>query len=157
MPCVEEANEACAFSPHPLHYPHRSKCRRDIFHVFQPGSEESVHMRSRSHSDRWKLLTISDCLHKLIFILSIVYIHTQKLHQFSNLPSSQTTVFSAVGFRTRGLETTAGPLYGADPLNTKGHVSCNPTELFHPNPKGHLANYLPKHILKLQIIGAVWY
>lgn len=157
MPCVEEANEACAFSPHPLHYPHRSKCRRDIFHVFQPGSEESVHMRSRSHSDRWKLLTISDCLHKLIFILSIVYIHTQKLHQFSNLPSSQTTVFSAVGFRTRGLETTAGPLYGADPLNTKGHVSCNPTELFHPYPKGHLANYLPKHILKLQIIGAVWY
>lgn len=156
MPCVEEANEACAFSPNLLHYPHRSKCRRDIFHVFQPGSEESVHMRSRSHSDRWKLLT-SDCLHKLIFILSIVYIHMQKLHQFSNLPSTQTTVFSAVGCRTWGLETTAGPLYGADPLNTKGQVSCNPTELFHPYPKGHLANYLPKHILKLQIIGAIWY
>ncbi len=156
MPCVE-ANKACAFSPHPLHYPHRSKCRRDIFHVFQPGSKESVHMRSRSQSDQWKLITISDCLHKLIFILSIVYKHMQKLHQFSNLPSTQTTVFSAIGFRTQGLETTAGPFYGADPLNTKGQVWCNPTELFHPYPKGHLANYLPKHILKMQIIGAVWY
>lgn len=154
MPCVEEANKACAFSPHPLHYPHRSKCHRDIFHVFQPGSEESVHMRSRSQNDRWKLITISDCLHKLIFILSI---HTQKLHQVSNLPSTQTTVFSAIGFWTQGLETTASPLYGTDQLNTKGQVWCNPTELFHPYPKGHLANYLPKHILKLQIIGAVWY
>jgi len=81
----------------------------------------------------------------LIFILSIVCVYKHNLHQFNTNDS----VFSAISDQMRGL------LYGAYRCNTKGQVSCNPTALFPPYPKGHLANYLPKHILKLQIIGAV--
>lgn len=150
MPCVEEANETCAFSPHPFHYPRRSKCRRDIFHVFQPGSAESVHMRSRSQSDGWKLLTRSDCLHKFGRVVNLHSFHC--VYTYAEVASIQRPFFNTS--RQCFPQSNARPAFTE---NTKGQVSCNPTELFHPYPKGHLANYLPEHILKLQIIGAVWY
>lgn len=157
MPCVEEANEACAFPPHPLHYPHRSKCRRDIFHVFQPGSEESIHMWSRSHRDQWRLLTINDCLHKFSRVVNLHSFHC--VYTYAEVASIQQPSFNTNDKQLLNARpwNNCRPALGSRSAKHKGQASCNPTELFHPYPKGHLAYCLPKHILKLQIIGAVWY
>lgn len=123
-----------------------------------PAGVSGIHPHAEQITQRLvkrKLLTISDCLHKFRRFVNLHSFHCVYISRIC-INSTQ-TVFSAISVQMQGLRTTAGPVYGAYRLNTKGQVSCNPTALFHPYPKGHLANYLPKHILKLQIIGSVWY
>lgn len=117
----------------------------------------SIHMWSRSQRDQWKLLTINDCLHKFSRVVNLHSFHC--VYTYAEVASIQKPSFNTNGNQLSNARprNDCRPALWSTSTEHKGQVLCNPTELFHPYPKGHLANYLPKHILKLQIIGAVWY